>query len=266
MFEWLVDEMGSVNTPKFFCVDGVASNELREAVEKTPIYIPPSYKEFVLRFGNAELYRKPPGVYLVRVFGSLRETTSKSHEPLFQFGRTDTSLGYFKGALLVEGEESPVFVWRHDQGLRKEAGTFEEWLQRSCRAAKNRFKKSEWRAIVEGPAPFSNREKAIVEARRKFSWRTVGISKDGDLIFEVHNGSDMVIPYLSIGVREKQGPCIGGISLPVFSVMPGQTRIIHRDCYKDRHRPDEIEVFAKADPGPEDRQFYWEFKAGPQAQ
>lgn len=84
---------------------------------------------------------------------------------------------------------------------------------------------------------------------------------NGDIQFEVHNGSDMVFLFLSIGVRGKNGKVNGGVWLPVSSVMPGQTCIIEKDCYKDFIPPTEVDVFDKPDPDPEDRDRYWEFKA-----
>ena len=89
----------------------------------------------------------------------------------------------------------------------------------------------------------------------------MGIANSGDLQFEVHNGSDRVLPFLSIGVRGRHGEINGGAWLPVSSVLPGQTRVIERDCYKKWLRPENVEVFDLPDPEPEDRDRYWEFKA-----
>jgi hypothetical protein len=252
--------MASVKTPKFFLVDGRASEELKQAIKASTVAVPSSYKEFVLRFGNARLYRQG-NVYLVRVFAAPRESQSKAGEALLHFARTDLSLAYFKRSLLVPGGESPVFVWRHGQGLRKEADRFEDWLRKSCKAARNRFKKTAWQAVLRGPDPFSEREKEIVEARKGFSWRLLGVTDEGDLSFEVYNGSGIVLPYLSIGVREKGQEPVGVIWLPVANVGPGQTQVIHKSCYKDRFLPQDIEPFEQPDPGPEDRAGYWEFKA-----
>ena len=67
------------------------------------------------------------------------------------------------------------------------------------------FKKKEWKDIEAGPPPFSALEIAILEARRLFRWRVVGIASNGDLQFEVHNRSNLILPYLSIGIRESCG-------------------------------------------------------------
>lgn len=260
MFSWLEDEMARIKTNKFHLVDGPLPAEQRELVERAELPVPPSYKQFVIRFGNAKLYRQG-SVYLVQVFAVPAEAQSDDGEALLHFGRTDMALAYFKESLLVPGSESPVFEWRHGQGLQQAANGFEEWLKSKCEASRKLFKKKQWQQIENGPSPFTDQERSIVEARRKFRWRVTGIAANGDIQFEVHNGSDMVLPFLSIGVRGKGGKVNGGVWLPVSSVMPGQTRIIMKDCYKDLVPPSQVDVFDQPDPEPEDRDRYWEFKA-----
>jgi hypothetical protein len=256
MFEWLQEEIERVKTPKFYVYDGPLNPETACLVDKAEIPVSVSYKQFVKTFGNAQFYRQS-GIYLVRVFASPREAQSEDGERLLHFGRTDLSLAYFKPSEPAVNEEAPVFEWRHNMGLRRSGRSFEEWLVKTSRSAKRRFKKSEWAAIERGPAPFDEYEKDIVRARRKFTWKVVGVAENGDLQFEVHNGSEMILPYISIGIG---GRIEGEISLPVDNIAPGETRIVHRDCYKKYVQPSEVEVFEMPDPGPEDRDLYWEFK------
>ena len=166
----------------------------------------------------------------------------------------------------MEDGESPVFEWRHEQGIRQSADGFLEWLEAKCSWARKQYKKSEWEAIENGPPPFTPEEQAVVNARKQFRWRVVGIAPNGDLRFEVHNGSGMTLPYLFLGVRgnlrpPKNGPLNGGAYLPVASIRPGETKVIEHGCYKKLVAPEDVEVFDLPDPGPEDRQFYWELKA-----
>jgi hypothetical protein len=264
-YQWLVDEMSRIKTRKFHLVDGgPATAELREAITKSDYPLPPSYKDFVLQFGNAKLYRQV--VYLVQVFAGPISSLTDMGERFIHFGRTDLSLAYFKESLLVSGSESAVFEWRHGVGIRKAADGFEEWLKAKCSAARRRFKKNEWKAIELGPPPFSSRELEIVDARKKFGWRVVGVAPNGDIQFEVHNGSDVTLPFLSLGVRgklrpPKNGPLNGGVWLPISAILPGETQVVEKDCYKEVVDPSDIEVFEKPDPEPEDRDRYWEFKS-----
>jgi hypothetical protein len=230
----------------------------------------------VLRFGNAKLYRRV-GVYnnyySVEIYAGPREALSQKGESLIQFGETHTSLSqpslaYFKESALVEGDESPVFEWRYGQGVRKTAGGFLEWLEAKCQSARRKYKRKEWEAIERGPAPFTDQERAVIEARKHYRWRVAGVSPNGDLRFEIHNGSNMTLPYLSLDIRGKlrppnSGPLSGGVRLPVASIHPGKTKIVEFDCYKKFVAPEDIEVSEPSEPGPEDRENYWEFRGLP---
>jgi hypothetical protein len=94
----------------------------------------------------------------------------------------------------------------------------------------------------------------------------VGIAPNADLRFEIFNGSDMILPYLPVGVRgklrpPKKGPLDGAARLPVSSICPGETKTLEYDCYKQFVAPEDTEVFDLPDPGPEDRLEYWEVKS-----
>jgi hypothetical protein len=265
MFEWLADEIARVKTPKFYLVDGPASAELRQAVEDSGVPVPPSYKEFIFRFGNAKLHRSLD-MYLVEVFAAPREAGSEETGPLLWFGKEDRSPVYFKKGDLKPGAECPVYKWRPESGVRRRAVGLEEWLRAACASARRQFRRKEWEAIEHGPAPFSEFEQAIVSARRLYRWRILGIAPDGDLRFEVHNGSTMTLPYLSVEIRgqlwpPKTGPLLRGAWLPVSAIPPGETGVVEFNCYKDLVDPKTVEAFDKPDPGPEDRDRYWEFKA-----
>ncbi|MCE9552168.1 MAG: SMI1/KNR4 family protein [Planctomycetes bacterium] len=201
MFEWLVDEMMKVHTRKFYRVDGPLRIDNRELVERSELPIPPSYKSFILQFGNASLYRIGD-LYRVQVFASPCADETEDGEPRLCFGRTEDTFAYFKESLIVLDAESPVFEWHYEEEVEKQtANGFEEWIRRQCARVRKYYTKKEWQEIEKGPPAFSDHEKRIVEARRKFRWRIVGIGNSGDIRFEVCNGSEMVLPFLSIGIR-----------------------------------------------------------------
>lgn len=108
---------------------------------------------------------------------------------------------------------------------------------------------------------FSERELAIVEARRLFTWRHLGFGANGDATFEVTNDSEMRLPFLSIGVR---GPnLIGGAWLRVSEIAPGSRAVLQHDCYKGMLEQTQVEFFDVDDPTPATRDRYWEFKRLP---
>jgi hypothetical protein len=266
VFEWLDELAARIKTNKFFLMDGPASAELRQAVESSDAPLPPSYREFVLRFGNAELFRYGSNYY-VTVFADPREAEKADRERFIHFGGTWTSHAFFKESLLVAGAESPVFE-SFKNCMRKTADGFEPWLKQKCVAARKRFKKKAWEAIANGPPPFADHEQAIVEARKQFHWRVVGVSPNQDLRFEIRNESSISLPYLSVGIRGKlrppsDGPLNGGGYLPVAAIRPGEVDLVEYDCYKQFIAPEDTVVFELPDPGPEDREQYWEFKPMP---
>jgi hypothetical protein len=259
MFDWLMEEARAVKTRKFYVLDGPASVELRRSLEQSEIRFPRSYKEFVLQFGNAKLYREL-SYYIVGVSAHPTEARTADGEDLYCIGHYDSSDAFFKRALLNGvGEESPVFE-SHKGRLVSVADGFEEWLSKRCKAARRRYGKKEWAQVVAGPPSFTDHETKIIEARRQFKCRTMGIAPNRDLVLEVYNGSCMKLPFLSLDVRRKNSPWRGGIWLPVASIPPGQTAVLHHPGYKETVDPSELDVFVSADPEPEDRDRYWEFK------
>ena len=139
MFEWLEREIESLHTPKFHIIGGPLTEQQRTLVEGSELAVPLSYKNFVIHFGHAQLYRQG-NIYLVQVFSVPQDAESAQGEPLLNFGRTDLGHAYFKMSLLVKDSETPVFEWTgRGTGLRRTANGFEEWLHKKCSAAKRLF-------------------------------------------------------------------------------------------------------------------------------
>src|SRR5436309_1426593 len=109
MFDWLAQEISAIKTRGFHVVDGPADPSLGAAIEKSGALVPRSYKEFVLRFGNAKLYKRLD-YYKVGVLASPHEETdAQTGETYFRIGHRDSSSAYFKTSLLRGEEETPVF-------------------------------------------------------------------------------------------------------------------------------------------------------------
>ena len=261
MYGWLEQELREIRWKRFHVVDGPASHELRAAIEQSPLPISPSYKDFALRFGNAKLYQVlGSDAYTIGIFAAPREVKlKKTGEDLLWLGTYGETCVYHRGADLTAGGESVVYQGARN-GLRPAGEEFHSWLRVRAQRTRNKYSKREWEKILRGPEPFTEEEQRIVEARRLFRWRVVGFSDSGDLQFEVMNGSSIRLPYLSIGIRSKDGSLGGGVWLPISDIAPGDTAIIEKDAYKDLLEPSNVEVYAKRDPDPEDRERYWEFR------
>ena len=260
MFEWLEQEIATVKTPGFFVVDGPADKRLREAVLNSPLALPDSYKEFVLRFGNAKLYRQPQtGAYWVGVLASPHEATLPDGQMDYQIGHFDDARAYVRAP---EGDwhggELPILEW-HSGHKRKIADSFWEWLRKRCAKARKGYTTKEWEGIVRGPEPFSPEELSIVDARRKFRWRMLGVTANGNLKFAVMNDSERSLPALSLGVRSKDGRLNGKVFLPVTRIRPGEAAQVERPSYKQVVPAEELEVFELPDPAPWNKDEYAEF-------
>lgn len=248
MYEQFADELATIQTRRFHVTHMVPPDPRVVDELAWPCVPPADYVAFIARFGAACLFRELD-YYIIRVFASPR--LGPQGEGLLGFGGFDAGDAYFERASLEASGQSPVYELRGGSRPSRTAANFEEWFERCVRVARRRYGRREWRAIVAGFAPFSAEELAIVRARALYSWRLVGPAADGELIFEVSNHSDRVLPYLSIGVVAPR--LQGGIWLPVADVPPGATRRIQRAVYKGLVDPEEVRALPLPDPEPEDR-------------
>ncbi len=256
MFEWLEQEISTIKTPKFHLVDGPADPKLEEAVTKSGLPLPKTYMEFVLKFGNAKLYRRSQNGYRIGIFAGPREAVLNDGTRIYHLGFHDGATVYVKppsGSFTF-----PIFEFELDEE-EKAADDFEAWLTASCARARKSYGKTKWAEILRGPKPFTQDEQNVIEARRQFSWRVVGIDAERNHIFEVTNAGNRMLPVLTIGLRSKDKQLNGAIRLKVGNINPGQTAMLHADCYKDLKPADEMEAFELPDPQPEDRDYYHEF-------
>lgn len=255
-FAWLVDEIGSIKTKRFHLVDGPAPDELRRAIQASAVPFPPSYCDFVFLFGNAKLYRQRAG-YAIGVLAAPRETLLSGNEVLYEFGHFDEWPAYFKLSLLSPGTESPVF---EGPNLTRAAAGFLAWIETRSTQVRRRYGGRRWSQIVKGPPPFDSRELGIIQARRLIEWRVAGFDLSGVVRFEILNRSQMTLPYLTVGVRHRQGLFEGAVWLPISDVPQGQWTLVQKECYRSLASPADLEFFPMPDPNPEDREAYWEFR------
>lgn len=258
MFEWLEAEISQIKTAKFHVFERAKLDD-----KTLSLTLPPSLLFFLMKFGSARLYREGSS-YLVSVHSPPEVITWKDGERLVYFGFSSKyGRAYFRNSQLATGVEVPVFEYDPDDPgtvLQQGASNFSEWLALRCADARDMYSRKQWAEIERGPKPFTRSEKAIVEARRLFKWSVVGISESGDIRFRVRNESELTLPYLSIGVRAKDGSLSGGLWLPVGEIAPHQEKVIEKEAYKKLIDPQHLEFFEKPDPDPEDRERYWEFR------
>lgn len=255
MFDWLKLEIAQIKTPKFHVVDGPADVKLEGAVTRSNLPVPQSYSEFVLEFGNAKLYRQSWDGYTICVFGGPREAALKDGTKVYYLGFNDTARVYVKAS--NDKSSNPVFEF--DDGEERMAGDFAEWLFESCKFARRHYRK-EWDEIVCGPKPFTAEELKMLATRQKIKWQVKGIDDQRNLIFEVKNRGSCALSFLTVGLRSHDRTLNGAVRLDTGGIAPGQTGILHVDCYRKFRPPQEMEAFPLPEPGPEDRKYYYEFQ------
>lgn len=258
LYDWLRLEMQRIRTPQFHVVAGPPDPAIIRQAAEARGGLPPSFRQFAMEFGDAKLYRTG-AAYLIGVHAVPLAAAGSNGEGLRCIGHYDDRLAYFLEKSLLPDKEAAVLEW-YSNGLREVAASFAEWLRRRADEARRSFGKKRWARIEEGPRPFSPEELEVVRIRSLFRWSVVGVTPSGDTRFSVTNGSDGRLPFLSIGVRSKDGRMSGAVWLPVASIAPGMTSLIDRPCYKGLIAPDQTEFFALHDPGPEERDQYWEFR------
>ncbi len=196
---------------------------------------------------------------MMRVFAAPREVESRAGEPLLYIGFYDDTCAYLREETLTRGAEAPIFE-STETGIHKAADSFDEWLAARAARARRTYKRREWSEVLRGPPPFTPAEVSVGAARRQFTWRVVGSPPDGEVMYEVTNGSDRHLPFLSIGIRGKGGNLQGGVWLPVGHIAPGQTAVVAKDTYRDLLDPNDVEAYPLPNPDPGERAWYWEFR------
>jgi hypothetical protein len=259
MFEWLEDELHTVQTPDFHVVTPPNTGG-REMVLASKLPFPPSYRLFVSKFGEAKLYRAGMFRYKVYIYAFPKELVVDGKDRYWEFARTARGILYFKDALLAEEQETTIFGWYGDS-LRTVSRDFDHWLRVTCGWARKSFKSEKWKAIMAGPKPFDERECEVIKARRKMLWKVDRIAECGNIVFHVENSSSTFLPYLTLGVMAKEQKFeIGCVYLNVSALAPGQSQYIEQNCYLEIYKPQDVEPFALPEPKPWEREYYWEFK------
>lgn len=257
MFQWLSKEIEDIHTKKFHSLEKIDSNVIEGMYAKFG-GLPKSYHVFLSIFGKATLYREFDG-YLVGVYPLFEEAKSKEKGSLYCFGHFAGGSACFWGADIRGQDEAPVFEL--SSGTPKQVSPdFATWLFDRCQLAKKRYSKKEWEKILRGPRPFDKREVAIIEARKLFEWELLERTAHGMFRIRIKNNSDMVLPFLTIGIRHCANKFEGGMWLPVSNIGPGQTGEVEMEPYLSLAPAEEQEVFPRMDPEPEDRELFWEFR------
>jgi hypothetical protein len=251
-FSWFDKEMKRVKWSTFYVT---RRNFTLESLRNLGLHqedLPEDYLTFLLKYGEALLFRKFSSMdshYMSVLAPSL--VTQHTSVPMLLIG------GYWtEGRAYLIQDEIGVYS---NSGTRptKISESFEAWFCSRFNRGKRQYKSAEWKTLESPPRPFSPAEEAIAKALPRYSFKKVGVDPGGNVLIEVHNGSDQLLDWANVGVRAKD-ILEGGAIIPVGHIRPGETKIICRPCYKRQVSADEIDLFPFREPTPEDRECFEE--------
>jgi hypothetical protein len=259
MYDWLEEELKGIRAKKMFVFSGPTLEEEIRSFEASTALLPEGYKIFLRRYGEAKLFRHPDAnFYRLHVYRLPTLSPGPKGKSLLEFGSTSEAPALFD---VVGGQISPAAEGvRCGMGLfpRKVADTFEEWLQKRFFREKRRYPNKVWNEMAMGAKPFTEEEGKVASAVGKFEVRKLGVASDGKVQFQVYNGSDTLLPYLTVPLKTAKFD--GAVYLDVSQIAPGQTEVIERFVYEDLVDPRTVEVLTLVPPDPEDRRHRWEFR------
>ena len=269
-YDWFKKEADAILLKKFFVFEPRPVSDLT-LFEDRYGPLPADYREFVQEFGQARLFRHqsnpwhcmlvlaPPSAQpLEAVGGGKGARPAMRIEVGHQVNSGDAWFQWCDGVFAKGGAIFSGLSW---QGPRV-IPSFEDWLKKSFLSSKKLYSKTEWQAALNPARPFSDSEKQIVEAIPNFEFEKVGVSASNHVLVRVENKSQIGLPYLSVGVRNKDGS-EGGVALQTNGILPGESRILEADIYRSSMNPCDIELFRKPIPEPEDRAYYLELSVRP---
>jgi hypothetical protein len=249
MYEWFADELRRIRWPGFH---RLAPCPNLDALDPR---LPPSYVAFIHEFGAGNLYLRD-GYYQMGV-KCPPEPIQTSEGECFVVGYTESIDVVFIASELAIGIEARLYDLI--DGVPEEvAFDFASWLEISANDVREEYSKEEWLQLERGPTPFDESELAIVKARRAFTSELLGAGRGPhDLRVRIRNGSDRVLPWLTVGVRHREGVVQGGVPIDVSSIRPGEEKLVDVPGYLTLE-PEDAVLIDLPEPTPATRNEYSE--------
>lgn len=228
-----IDVLRSAKAAKAFVATPVTDTELRVARALSS-----TYASFLGTYGAIQTFprRRAYGLHVIapraieRVGLHLNEIGNDDGTPIY----------------LVHGAVNIIV----DDELEQIAPDFDTWIAESTERLRSQYKRAAWATIVNGAKPFTTKEQAIIDARRKFEVTVDGVEPDDRIRLRIHNGSERVLSRLTYGVRAPD--LLGALWLDVSKLNPRDTQTQVVDAYRAQADPRTIELVLD-EPTPETR-------------
>ena len=251
-FNWLHDEVGLIQTSGFHDFSGPGSIDFR-AFNEASVSPPLDYLQYAARFGASKLYRLGEGCLIgIHRTPILLQQAGGTH--LIRFGHSETP-AYF----LISNDTGRAVIVECDEGeVLETTEGFESWLYEKSLLTKQMYSRDEWRAIVDGPDPFTEQELQIIEERNRYFLDEPHDIEGDTLLVTVTNSSCMTLPYLTLDALDLEGKVRSGFWADVSMIRPGQRSTIILSTEAVGFEVSEIKL--SKTPQPEQRDRYWEFR------
>jgi hypothetical protein len=215
---------------------------------------PPSYIEFLTRYGGVKLFREGLG-YLMTVLPTPVKVDDEEYGELFRFGSYDDSYCYFSQASMKPNEESPVYIL-DDGELVPVAHSFSEWFSLGSTELLSRHAPMPDGGVATA---FSEQEQMVVRQRKQYVWQVIGHT-DNFVVINITNASDAMLNCITLGVRSMDRTLYGAVRVDVSDVAKGMSKTVNLDCYSHLVHPSQVELFDLPEPTPGTRSTYFEFQ------
>ena len=204
----------------------------------------PDLRTFFLRYGNCRLFRR------LRVDWHRLKVTFKAGEWL---GDSVLLIGqhWEEAECFVKPSDPKIYGKWGSGGVKVMEIDFTNWLKKRVRKCKSEMKGSDWAMVMEPPRPFDKNERQIVDAMALYRFKKVGVTSENNVLIEIDNGSETVLPRITIGVNSEKVK--GAVRVDGREIPPKTKKVVAVNCYKEIVSPTTVEIFKLPAPTPEDR-------------
>jgi len=268
-YAWLDMEIAAMKTPSFFKTDAAPPAQVE--VDAFAPRLPSEYRDFLVRYGDAQFFRTHGLVYRMCIRWPPPKTYAHHRGTLLIIGMTEGSYVAFRCDTAAGRCSDEVNELSLNGSCRSTGLTFSLWLKRKFDVYGRKYGSRAWMMLQRGPRPFSSTELDIVQARRHFIWQVKEQGTPSMPTFQITNRSWRRLPFITIRFLATVPSLfipklVGGVFIAVDHVPPGGTTSVCRTLVhhgRCEYEPN-VSYFDPPYAEPEERDFLWEFLPFPE--
>lgn len=270
-YQWLEAELLQMGTKRFFYTNQLVPTRQQVACDGPSL--PTDYTNFVVRYGDTKLFRVGSLSYRMSLWWPPPRRTVNRGRCLIIIGKTEGSYVAFAladGGAFYEDEVKELSLNGVCRSTKK---PFAAWLRDKFLAYRRKYSQRAWGQLLSGPRPFTDEERAIVQARHQFEWELVDSRVPSLPTLCIHNRSERRLPFMTLNFHANVPELFiqnlhGGIYIPIDNIMPGKSGVVTKQLtYHGRCQFVPPVVFSDPDHfEPEEREYLWEFKEMPRVE